>query len=427
MVAVFAAVAVRQLSGRGPGIWLLFVGGGAAAVLLGALSPIGAATTLANDAPLLLFLFALFLFATALEAAGALDHLARWLIGRARRASDLPAVLFLGFGIVSAFLVNDALVLIGVPVLLALARRLRTGARPLLMVLAFSVTVGSALTPFGNPQNLLVSVQSGIPSPFVTFLRYLLVPTAINLAVGAVYLRRLYGPRMPSDAGTVVRGQDEPSALLPSGGWSTRLGRFPVLAIFPATLAAIVAVDLLAAVSRGPVVPSWEVAGAGAVVLLAASPARSRIVRGIQWEVLLLFAGLFVVVAAASAGGVVAGLGRILPVPGPGHPLFDLLGIAGTSLVGSQLVSNVPWVGLQVSVLHHLGYGGTPAVPWLALAGASTLAGNVTLLGAASNLIVVQLAERAGVPIRLGTFVRDGLPLAALTVGVLVACLWLGL
>ena len=122
----------------------------------------------------------------------------------------------------------------------------------------------------------------------------------------------------------------------------------------------------------------------------------------------------------------VPALEAVLPIPGPGHPVPALLTIAGTSLAGPQVVSNVPWVALQIPLLTQLGYGGGTPIPWLALAGASTLAGNVTLLGAASNLIVVELAERQGVTIRLGEFVRVGLPLAAVTVLVLVACLAVG-
>lgn len=91
------------------------------------------------------------------------------------------------------------------------------------------------------------------------------------------------------------------------------------------------------------------------------------------------------------------------------------------------MVSNVPWVALQIPVLSGLGYGpGTPII-WMALAAGSTLAGNVTLLGAASNLILVESAEKLGVHIRLGEFVRHGLPLAAITITVLVVCLGLGL
>ena len=171
LVVVVGATIVRHLLGRGPGVWTNFVAGAVLTVATGALPAGPAAGALVAAAPVLIFLLALFLFAGALERGGSLDHVARWIVGRARRVENLPAVLFLGFGIVSAFLLNDALVLIGAPLVLALSRRLDADPRPLLLTLAFAVTVGSVLTPFGNPQNLLVALQSGVPTPVTVFLR----------------------------------------------------------------------------------------------------------------------------------------------------------------------------------------------------------------------------------------------------------------
>jgi Na+/H+ antiporter NhaD/arsenite permease-like protein len=163
------------------------------------------------------------------------------------------------------------------------------------------------------------------------------------------------------------------------------------------------------------------------VLLLLVSPGRSQTLQRVNWSILLLFAGLFVVVAGAVNGGVIGSLEGAFPIPGPGHPTGALLAVVGTSIAGSQLVSNVPWVALQIPVLSGLGYGAGSPIVWMALAAGSTLAGNVTLLGAVSNLIVVDTAEKLGVRIRLSEFIRHGLPLAGITIGVLVVCLAFGL
>ena len=427
LALLLAAVIARQISGRGPGVWTIFLAGALLTVLAGVLTVAGAEAAITGSAPVLLFLFALFLFAGALERAGALDHLARWLIGRARRAVDLPAVLFLGFGIVSAFLVNDALVLVGVPLLFSVARRMRIDPKPLLLVLAFSVTVGSALSPFGNPQNVLVSTSSGLSDPVATFLRYLLIPTTVNLAFGAWYLRRAFAQEMEAQAVHFETVRAEAPHLFPNGGWRDRLLRYPVLWIFPGTLVVLVTLDITAAVVHGPAVPIWETAFAGGILLLLLSPGRTQIVHRVNWTILLLFAGLFVVVAGAVTGGVVNAAEAFLPIPGPSTTAASLGAIVGTSVLGSQIVSNVPWVALQIPLLAGLGYGGSTPVAWVALAAASTLAGNVTLLGAASNLIVVEQAEKGGVSLRLGTFARYGLPLAAFSLAVVLGTLLLGL
>ena len=427
LAGVLGAVVARQLLGRGPGVWLLFGVGGLATVGAGIVPPAGAAAVLVDEGPTLLFLLALFVFAAALVESGAIDHLARWLLGRARTPADLPFVLFVGIGLVSAVLINDALVVIGVPLLFAVATRLRADPRPLLLVLAFAVTVGSVLTPFGNPQNLLVAFAGGFADPIVTFLRYLALPTAINLVLGGWYLARRFGRRLgPADAAFAALRADAPP-LWPRGGWATRVRQHPVLAVFPATIALLLGAEGASAVARLPVLPPWAPALAGATLVLLATPRRSAIARGVNVTVLVLFAGLFVVVAGAIAGGLLPGLEGLFPVPGPAHPLSATAAIVATSIVGPQLVSNVPWVGLQIPVLTGLGYSSATPVAWMALAGASTLAGNVTLLGAASNLILVDAAERRGVRIRLTEFAREGLPLSALTFAVLFGCLALGL
>jgi Na+/H+ antiporter NhaD/arsenite permease-like protein len=427
LAIVFVAVILRQLSGRGPPIWTLFVGGGFLTLAAGVLSLGGAESAISASAPTLVFLFALFVFAAALASAGVIDHLARWVIGVAKRPEDLPFFLFVGIGLVSSVMINDALVVIGVPILILAATRLRAAPKPLLLVLAFGVTVGSTLTPFGNPQNLLVAVQSGLTFPVATFLRYLAVPTAINLLLGGWYLRTVFRRAMPAPGPEYDRVRGAAPAFWPHGGWGRRVLDRPVLVIFPATMIALVGLDIASAVTSLPSVPVWEVALAGAVVLVLLSPHRATILQGANWSILLLFAGLFVVVAGAVSGGVITGLEAYLPIPGPGHPLEATGAVVASSLAGSQFVSNVPWVALQLPLLSGLGYGpGTPVI-WMALAAGSTLAGNVTLLGAVSNLIVVDSAARQGVHIGLGEFVRYGLPLTLITVGVLLGCLAIGL
>ncbi len=426
-VVVFAAVTARQLVGRGPGVGMIFGVGGLATVAVGVLDPDAAASVLVGEGPTLLFLLALFVLAAALLESGALDHLARWLVGRARSPADLPLVLFVGIGLVSALVINDALVVIGVPILVGVAARLRSDARPLLLVLGFSVTVGSVLTPFGNPQNLLVASAGGFSDPIVTFLRYLALPTAINLVLGGWYLRRRFGPSLAASAEPFRAVRDSAPAFWPRGAGLGRLLRRPVLLIFPAVILVLVVSEIAGALTHAPTLPPWEPALAGAALVLLLSPGRSAILRGVNWRILVLFAGLFLVVAGAVAGGLLPALESTFPIPGPTHAASATVALVGTSIVGPQLVSNVPWVGLQIPILSGLGFSASTPVAWMALAAASTLAGNVTLLGAASNLILVETAERHGVRLRWGEFVRDGLPVAALTLGVLLACLLVGL
>jgi Na+/H+ antiporter NhaD/arsenite permease-like protein len=180
-------------------------------------------------------------------------------------------------------------------------------------------------------------------------------------------------------------------------------------------------------VTSVPELPAWAVALTGAGIVLILSRNRVRVARHVNWPILVLFAGLFVVVQGAVAGGVVATLEAGFAVPGPGHTATAIGVVTGSALLGSQVVSNIPWVALQIPVLQGLGYGASAPVVWMALAAGSTLAGNITFLGAASNLIVVDAARRRGISIHLVDFVKVGLPLTALTIVVLLGCLWLGI
>ena len=422
--ATIAGVIARQVVFRGPPVWAIFLAGALAMVASGTLPVDGAATALDVNLPVLVFLFSLFVMVAGLEQAGALEHLAAWVVGRARRPADLPFLLFVSLGSLSAFVVNDALVLVGVPLLLAVGRRIRTDPLPLLLTLAFSVSVGSALTPFGNPQNLLVSLGSGMNAPITTFLRYLLLPTALNLALGGLYLGRVFGPELAH--GTTGTAAVPLVPRLSVGGLVARIVRSPAVVIFPATLVAMIGFDSLSAVGGGPSVPMHLLALGGAVAVLVLSPGRVALFGRVNWPILVLFASLFVFVGGLVDGGVVPALVSLVPIPGPGGPNV-LAALLATAVGGSQLVSNVPWVGLQLPLMHAVGFGPGDPIAWVALAAGSTLAGNVTLIGAASNLIVAEQSERAGIRIGLWPFIKAGAPLAAMTLGILWACLALGL
>jgi Na+/H+ antiporter NhaD/arsenite permease-like protein len=426
LIVTVGGVLLRQLLFRGPPIWLIFLTGAFAMVGVGALSLSDAGAAISSNLPILIFLFSLFIFAAGLEQAGALDHLARWIVSRAHRPADLPFVLFLAVGVVSAFVINDALVLVGVPVLFAIARKLKVSAEPLLLTLAYSVTVGSVLTPFGNPQNILVSLGSGMNAPVATFFRYLLLPTVVNLVLGGLYLRRAFRGHFAAASGDVAIVAPE-GPLLPRSGWAELAWRFPTLVIFPATMVVLITVSILSSIVSGFAVPLYAIALGGALGALLLTPGRSELFARVDWSIIVLFAGLFVVVAGVVSGGLLTGIQSVLPIPGPQNPLESTTAIVLTSLGGSQLVSNVPWVALQIPLMHGLGYGASTPWAWIALAAGSTLAGNLTLLGAASNLIVVEQAEHAGVRIGLARFVKVGLPLTAMTVAVLFALLIVGL
>jgi len=153
----------------------------------------------------ILFLFGMFVVGHALEDSGYLSHLAYHVFSRARTTGQLVMLILFGMGFASAFLMNDTLAIIGTPVVLLFARRHGISPKLLLLALAFAVTIGSVASPIGNPQNLLIAIGAGLPQPFITFLRYLALPTVVNLFICYGVLRVFHRREFHSAPLTHVR------------------------------------------------------------------------------------------------------------------------------------------------------------------------------------------------------------------------------
>ncbi len=432
LLGLYATVVLRQVLTRGPPLSVLFLVAGGAMIAFGVLSPETALRSL--NFSVLVFLFSMFVFALALDKAGVLTHLASWLLYVGRRAENLPFYLFVGFGLLSTILVNDAIVLLAVPLLMGLARRLKASPVPLLLTVAYAVTVGSAMTPLGNPQNALISLSSGISAPITTFVEYLAIPTFLNLIIGGWLVSRWFGPTLRTSADSTP--PPSPSEVIPffprtpPEGWLAWVRHRPSVLIFPGTIAFLLINDIGSEFFGMVALPIWAIVLAGTLLLLLLHPVSRTLIEGIDWNTLLLFVGLFVVMGGVAAAGIFGAMDQVLPLPSAsgGATSPQVIGVLMlSSLGGSQVLSNVPWTALSIPFLHNLGYGGAQAKVWLALGAGATLAGNLTLLGAASNLIVVNQAERAGLKIGFGQFARYGIPLTLITIGVTFLALWVGL
>ncbi|HXZ30203.1 MAG TPA: SLC13 family permease, partial [Dehalococcoidia bacterium] len=198
LLVVFVLIAVRQIGRFRLQIWQAMLLGALAVLLTRQISPAEALRAINLD--VILFLFGMFVVGQALDESGYLSHLSSRLFRRAKTADSLLLLILFGAGLLSAFLMNDTLAIIGTPVVLQIARK--TGIRPklLLLALAFSVTIGSVMSPIGNPQNLLVAINGNVPSPFITFLRYLAVPTLVSLFLAYLILKFFYREHLKNES-----------------------------------------------------------------------------------------------------------------------------------------------------------------------------------------------------------------------------------
>ena len=367
------------------------------AVLMVAFGIVGAREALASiDFTTIVLLFSMMLVAGNLRTVGFLDWITELTIARLRPHHLMPTVIFAS-GLLSALLVNDVVCLVLTPFAIHLARRLGLAPLPYVVAVATASNIGSVATMTGNPQNMLIGSLSGMS--YVGFLMRLgpvaLIGLLLNWAVlHAVYLRGT------SDEGPV------PEALAAPEFRHGRIPRKPVVVL------AIVLGGFLAGV------PPAMMAAIGAALLLITRTVDPRAVYAkVDWGLLVFFVGLFIIVGGANRAGLTADLLQPLTTAWDLHrlPVFVVV-----TTILSNVVSNVPAVMLLQSVVPALA---EPQHGWVALAMASTLAGNLTITGSVANIIVVEQAAAEGVEVGFREYFRAGLPVTLATLA--AGTLWL--
>ncbi len=396
LCAVFVLIAVRRVGNLRFGLWQIMLLGAVAVLVTGQIGPREALGAI--DPDIMLFLFGVFVVGQALEESGYLFHLSYLVFRRAGSADGLILSILFGFGIASAFLMNDTLAVIGTPLVLLLAKQHRMPPKVLLLALAFAVTIGSVVSPIGNPQNLLVAIHGRMPNPFVEFFRHLALPTVISLFAAFFILKFFYHESFHGDALVHVRHdlRDKPLA---------RLARLSLILI---VLLVVVKAALVSTMPQIDFRLTW-IALIAAAPILFFSPKRWRVVRHIDWRTLVFFAAMFVLMESVWMSGFFQSLMARADL----NPASTGM-ILAVSVLLSQLISNVPLVALYLPMLIH---AGTSTRELLALASGSTLAGNLFILGAASNVIIIQNAERkGGHSLSFVEFARVGIPLTLVNV-----------
>ncbi len=393
LLAVFVLIAVRKIGNIRFQIWQIMLLGAVAVLVSGKISIPKAAGAIDYD--VILFLFGMFVVGEALDRSGYLAHLTHKIFRRAKNTEQLLLAILIVFGIASAFLMNDTLAIIGTPVVLSLAKKHNVSPKLLLLALAFGVTIGSVASPIGNPQNLLIAINGINGNPFLSFARYLAVPTILCLIVAFLILRFFYKKEFHPDG---LNHLDEPIL-------DTHLASLCKLSI--AIILLLVGLKILTVFwGIGTYFHLTYIALAGAAPILLLSKTRIKILKNIDWTTLVFFAAMFILMAAVWDSGFFQALLERMKLD-----ITKLTVVLSVSIILSQLISNVPLVALCLPILHHAGAANNEMI---ALAAGSTIAGNLFILGAASNVIIIQNAEKkSGQTLTFWEFARVGIPLTA--------------
>ncbi|MEM4263129.1 MAG: SLC13 family permease [Thermoplasmata archaeon] len=393
LFAVFILIAVRQVGRFKLKIWQVMSIGALVVLLFGEISPLDAIASINID--VMLFLFGVFVIGEALSQSGYLAHLSYKMFKRAKSVDQLILLILFVIGFFSAILMNDTLAIIATPLMIMFAKKHNISNKLLLLTLAISVTTGSVMSPIGNPQNLLIALNGGIVNPFVTFFRYLLLPTVVNLFLAFLLLRIFFRDEFHNNS---LNHTDEP-VTDPKLAFLVKISLVLILA-----LVALKMLFVLFSVQIDFRLTYIALISAAPIILF--SGRRIEVVRRIDWSTLVFFAAMFVLMQSVW-------LSMFFQEKIEGIDVLSIPAILMVSVAMSQLVSNVPFVALYLPIMT---FAGATNVHMMALAAGSTIAGNMLILGAASNVIIIQNAEKQGATLTFLEFARVGIPLTLLNI-----------
>jgi Na+/H+ antiporter NhaD/arsenite permease-like protein len=395
-ILIFLAVYLVLAIGRLPGFRVDRTGAciiGASLMIAFGVLDLGQAYAAINYDTIIL-LFGVMIVVANLRLSGFFSAVAEWVVEHAHRPIVLLAAIVFVAGFFSAFFVNDTMCLVLTPLVLDISRQLRRNAVPYLLAVAMAANIGSVATITGNPQNMMIGSFSGIQ--YRTFAAALSPVALVGLAMTVAVIAAIYHREF-------------------------RLQEKVALERRPVRINRVLMWKSLA-VSAGMIVlffAGWPVPKvalmAGALLLVTRRLKPERIYREIDWSLLVLFIGLFIVVAGVEKTSLPGDLFRATQ-------RFHLERVSVLSAVAallSNVVSNVPAVLVFKPFIAHMG---DPVRSWLTLAMSTTLAGNLTILGSVANLIVVQRARHEA-PISFWEYFKVGAPLTVLTM--IAGIVWL--
>jgi Na+/H+ antiporter NhaD/arsenite permease-like protein len=384
-VLTYAGVAL----GRIPGLRLDRAGialtGAALTMAVGALTPEQAYQAI--DLDTLALLLGMMIVVAHLKLSGFFRLVSSWALTHAHSPLILLAVVAVTTGLLSAFLVNDAMCLMMAPLVIEVARGLERSPIPYLLAVAMASNVGSTATITGNPQNMIVGAVSHIP--YGAFASALAPVAAVGVVLTVGLIAMLNREQFPR----AVRFSPKPAWV-----------RVHQAQMIKAVLVALAVIVLFFAG-----MPVAQAALLGGALLLTTRAIKARkVYREIDGSLLLMFAGLFVVVAGAE---------KVLLTPQAiatvnNLRLDDVWVLTVVTGALSNVISNVPAVLALKPFVQTLPDAHRA---WLVVAMSSTLAGNLTLIGSVANLIVAERARAAGIELSFATYCRVGIPLTLLS------------
>lgn len=369
------------------------------------------------DWDVIFLLLGMMIIVGVLRQTGVFEYTAIWAAKRARGSPlRIMVLLVLVTAVASALLDNVTTVLLIAPVTLLVCDRLAISAAPFLMAEAFASNIGGTATLVGDPPNIIIASKADLT--FNDFLVHVAPLVIIVIAVLLLMLPRLFPGAFVVDPARVAdimlleerEAIRDPRLLIKCG--AVLVG---VFAAFIAHSAIHLEPSLVAML------------GAGILIVISRQD-HSQYLESVEWETLLFFAGLFIVVGALVKTGVVKQLAQLTVTATGGNALLTTMVILAASMVISGVVNNVPYAATMTPIvadlIPSLVGSGNHDVVWWALAIGTDFGGNLTAVGASANVVILGIASRAESPISFWEFTRKGVVVTAVSLVLSGLYLW---
>nr|WP_172633854.1 SLC13 family permease [Caldisericum exile] len=387
LLLVVAVISIRNFGRFKVEMWQAMATGALLSIILRQISIKDAIFSINFE--IIFFLFFMFVIGSAFELSGLLEFLSFKVFKNAKNVDTLILQMIFVFGILSSIFTNDTIAIVGTSLGLILSRNHKISPKLILLTVAFSVTIGSTFSPIGNPQNLIIAVLGKVPNPFVTFFKFNFIPMIVNLIFTYLILKLFYKNEFHEEDLTheLVEIQDIKLAKIVSFS------------------SIILIILILAKISIAYINPSYDfplvyIAAISALPIIIFSNRRIELIKEVDYKTLLFFISMFILMRSVFLSGIVQNTIKSLNLQEMGR-----ISIFITSILVSQLVSNVP------AAILLLPFADNSIQSLMALSSGTTIAGNLTILGAASNIIAIQKSEKVGHTITFWEFSKVGVAL----------------
>lgn len=367
------------------------------------------------DLNVIFLLAGMMVIASTLASTGIFD----WLAVRSVRMSHgkpmrLLLILSVVTALLSALLDNVTTVVLMTPITLSVAQRLGISPLPYLISQILASNIGGTATLIGDPPNILIGSAAGLD--FAAFLVHMapvaaLVFVAFVIVMGVMFRKDL---RVPAERRAAALEATEDAIIRDRG-----------LLVRSLVVAAATLVGFLLHSAIGIEAATVALLGATVMLLVNRIDPHSAF-REVEWSTLFFFVGLFVLVGAVVHVGIVGAIADSLADATAGSVAVASISLLWFSAIASAIVDNIPYTATAIPIVQRLVEDGLTAQPlWWSLALGACLGGNLTIVGASANVVVANLASRAGHPIGFLQFVKYGSVVVALSLVISTAYVWL--